>query len=90
MEFHNSIVAVTIIINPVPPNANPLGMEVTLLTMYGKMAITPKNGPPIQFTRLNTLAMCRSVSCPFFTPGINLPLFSKFSDSCCGLIWIYE
>jgi hypothetical protein len=80
------MVAVTIMIKPVPPKAKPLGMLVISATIYGKMAIKPKNGPPIQFTRLNTLAMCRSVFSPVFIPGINLPLFSKFSDNCWGLI----
>jgi hypothetical protein len=90
IEFHNSSVPVTIIINPVPPRAKPEGMPVILETMYGVIAIMARNGAPIQFIRLNTLVMCFSVSVPFLIPGINLPDFSKFSDNCEGLIWTYE
>jgi hypothetical protein len=79
IEFHNSSVAVTIIIIPVPPKAIPLGIPVISEIMYGNTATNPKNGAPIQLIRFNTLVIWRSVSSPFFTPGINLPDFSKFS-----------
>jgi hypothetical protein len=86
MEFHNSMVAVTMMMIPVPPKARPEGMPVTIETMYGKTAMIPKNGAPIQFIRFNTLVMCFSVSSPVLTPGINLPDFSKFSANWLGLI----
>ncbi|MEE3440512.1 MAG: hypothetical protein VZR07_11240 [Ruminococcus sp.] len=67
---------------PVPPSAKPEGIPESLDTKYGKVAITAKNGPPSQLTRLNTLVMCLLVSSPDLTPGINFPDFSKFSCNC--------
>jgi hypothetical protein len=84
IEFHNSIVPVTIIINPVPPKAIPEGIPIKYDMRYGKTATIPKNGPPIQLILFNTLVICFSVSMPFLIPGINLPDFSKFSAICCG------
>jgi hypothetical protein len=86
IEFHNSKVAVTIMIKPVPPNANPEGIPVILEITYGKTAIIAKNGAPIQLIRFNTFVICFSVSSPFLIPGINLPDFSKFSANWEGLI----
>jgi hypothetical protein len=90
IEFHNSIVPLTIMINPGPPRAIPEGMLVICEITYGKTATAARNGPPIQLTRFKTLVMCFSVSKPLFIPGINFPDFSKFSDSCCGFSWTYE
>jgi hypothetical protein len=71
---------------PVPPSANPDGIFVTIAITYGNAATTAKNGAPNQFIRIKTLVICLSVSAPDLTPGINFPLFWKFSLKFCGLI----
>jgi hypothetical protein len=86
IEVHRSIQPVTIMIIPVPPNANPEGIPVIIEIKYGKAATIAKNGAPNQFILFKTFVICLSVSIPDLTPGINLPDFSKFSDNCCGLI----
>ena len=77
----------TIIIIPVPPNAESLnGSPIAFPTKYGILARIAKNGAPMKLTRIKIREMYFSVSSPDLTPRMNLPDFLKFSACRSGLI----